>query len=302
MVSATSPPAGFDDDEPHLTDAVRAAAGDLRASGPLPRSSEDVLRFAVRDRLRNAGVSDIAHENSSITGGWSPIPGKLDLYTPARRPHRWAAEAKVWDVDQQIWDAIKLAAGIAHGDVLVGYLIAAAPPTAFAQYDGAELYAPGSHEHMVRDLFATNPRAWQKLLNGGSGRPVEVPATLHTTLLLDERCWFGHRARLVRVEVETGRSVPTVRFAAGWPEDLDGQEAVTAAKARARRPTDDALGLAVPRWSDTWWTGQLRNGVSREQFEALYGLLLTRGWDDTQIQARVRAPAGCAPPWWTDGR
>jgi hypothetical protein len=93
MVSATSPPAGFDDDEPHLTDAVRAAAGDLRASGPLPRSSEDVLRFAVRDRLRDAGVSDIAHENSSITGGWSPIPGKLDLYTPARRPHRWAAEA-----------------------------------------------------------------------------------------------------------------------------------------------------------------------------------------------------------------
>jgi hypothetical protein len=169
MVSATSPPAGFDDDEPHLTDAVRAAAGDLRASGPLPRSSEDVLRFAVRDRLRDAGVSDIAHENSSITGGWSPIPGKLDLYTPARRPHRWAAEAKVWDVDQQIWDAIKLAAGIAHGDVLVGYLIAAAPPTAFAQYDGAELYAPGSHEHMVRDLLATNPRAWQKLLNGGSG-------------------------------------------------------------------------------------------------------------------------------------
>lgn len=182
--------------------------------------------------------------------------------------------------------------------MLVGYLIAAAPPTAFAQHDGAELYAPGNHEHVVRDLPTRNACAWQKLLNGGSGRPIEIPATFHTTLLLDVWCWFGHRARLVRVEVETGRSVPAVQFEAGWPENLDGQAAVTAAKARPPRPTDDALGLAVPRWSDTWWTGQLRNGVSREQFEALYGLLLTRNWNDTQIQARVRAPADCAPPWW----
>jgi hypothetical protein len=299
MVTATSPPAGFEDEEAQLTEAVRAAAGDLRASGPLPRRSEDVLRFAVRDRLLDAGLSDIAQERSSITGGWTPIPGRLDLYTPARRSHRWAAEFKVWDVDQQIWDALKLATGIAHGDLRIGYLLAAAPPTAFAQYDGAELFAAGRHQQLVRDLLDRNAGAWQKLLNGGSARPIQVPLTLYTSLLLDEWCWFGHRARLVRVEIETGRSVPTVRFKAGWPEDLDEQAALTAATARARRPTDDALGLAVPRWSDTWWASQLRHGVSRDQFEALYGLLLTRNWSDAEIRARVQAPVGFAPPWWT---
>jgi hypothetical protein len=288
-------------DEAQLTAAVGAAASDLRAAGLLPRRSEDVLRFAVRDRLRDAGVSDVGHERSSITGGWSPIPGKLDLYTPARPPHLWAAEVKVWDIDQQLWDAIKLAAGIAHGDLRVGYLIAAAPPTAFAQYEGAALFRPGSHRHVVRDLLATNARAWQHLLDGGAGRPTGVPASLTTSMLLDEWCWFGHRVRLVRVEVEIGEDAPTVRFEGGWPEDLDGEAAVIAARASARPTTDDALGLAVPRWSDAWWTEQLRRGVRREQFEALYGLLLTRKWDDTQIRTRVRAPHGCAPPWWPDG-
>ena len=288
-------------DEFQLVEAVRAAASDLRASGPLPARSEDALRLAVRDRLRDAGTRDVAHETHSITGGWAPIPGRLDLHAGVSRPLRWAAEAKVWDIGQQIWDALKLAAGISQGDLQVGYLIAASTPTAFAEYGGAELYAPGMHDYDVRSLLLANAVDWQHDLGGGTGRPTDLPAAIRTTLLADEWCWFGHRARLVRVELSAG-DAPTLRFEAGWPEGTDGPAAVAALKARPRRATRDALGLAVPaRWNARWWRGQLQRGVSREQFEALYGLLLTRGWTDDQLRARVTAPEGCAPPWWSAG-
>src|SRR4051794_21947496 len=93
-------------DEALLITAVERAARLLRASGPLPPRSEDVLRFAVRDELRGLGMADVVHEAASITGGWDPLPGRLDLHAPVGCPLRWAAEVKVWDIDQQLWDAL----------------------------------------------------------------------------------------------------------------------------------------------------------------------------------------------------
>ena len=186
---------GFRPDEQHLIDAVRAAAGVLRAAGPLPPASENALRFAVRDQLLAVGLGDVGHERSKITGGLFRFPATSTSTRQRCARIAPALEAKVWDVDQQIWDAIKLAAGIAHGDLRVGYLLAAAPPTAFAHYDGAELYAPGTHAHAVWTLLDANPRAWQHLLDGGAGARPQVPTDFSATLLVDEWCWFGHRVR-----------------------------------------------------------------------------------------------------------
>jgi hypothetical protein len=47
-----------------------------------------VLRFAVRDHMHAAGEYAVDHERSSITGGWRPLPGKLDPHI-GKRPHRW---------------------------------------------------------------------------------------------------------------------------------------------------------------------------------------------------------------------
>ena len=280
-----------------LTTAVTRAAEALRASGALPPRSEDVLRFAIRDQLRASGVRDVETERSGITAGWSPLPRGLDLFVGSR-PHRWAAEVKVWDVSHQIWDALKLAAGIAAGDVKVGYLIAAASPSAFATQGGKELFAnvtPGVCD--VRDLIAANPREWQVLLNGGRARPVVLPANIRVHTPVDEWCWFGHRVRVARIDVlEPGR---TLRLADGWPDGLRPALADKAAKHR-RCATTDAMGLAVPaRWTDAWWSEHLHRGATPDQFEALYGLLLTRGWCDAEIRSRVNAPAGGTPPWWT---
>jgi hypothetical protein len=286
------------DEEQLLIEGVMRAAARLRVSGPLPPRSEDVLRFAVRDQLRAHGLSDVAHEAASITGGWTPIPGRLDLHAPMVRPLRWAAEAKVWDIDQQLWDALKLAAGIAHGDTRAGYLLAAACPTAFAHAGGAELFRPSAHEHVVAELIRTNAPEWLHLLGGGAGRPIQVPARIRTTLLCDHWCWFGHRVRLVRVEIDANADV--VQFIDGWPEGLDGPTAVAEARAARRGGDRDALGLRVPpRWSDSWWQRALRASATADQFEALYGLLLTRGWTDADIRSRVAAPDGGAPAWWT---
>jgi hypothetical protein len=285
-------------DEALLITAVERAAIALRASGPLPPRSEDVLRFAVRDQLRGLGIADVAHEAASITGGWDPLPGRLDLHAPVRRPLRWGVEAKVWDIDQQLWDALKLAAGIAHRDLRVGYLLAAACPTAFAQYGGSELFAADSREHHVSALIRQNPREWQRLLNGGVGRPTATPLTFRTTLLCDRRCWFGHRVRLVRIEALD--EADPLAFRDGWPEHVNGPILVAAAKSAPRPRADDALSLRVPRpWSDSWWTKALRDGATGDQFEAVYGLLLTRGWADADIRARVQTPEAAAPPWWT---
>jgi hypothetical protein len=144
-----------------------------------------VLRFAVRDELRSLGMVDVVHEAASITGGWDPLPGRLDLHAPAGRPLRWAAEVKVWDIDQQLWDALKLAAGIARGDLRVGYLLAAACPTAFAHAGGRELVAAAASDHTIKGLLQLNAREWRHLLADGTGRPTAVPARITTRLLAD---------------------------------------------------------------------------------------------------------------------
>ena len=274
-----------------IFEAVRSAARVLRASGPLPPKSEDVLRFAILDQLRQAGIQDAATEKSGITGGWVPLPCGLDLFA-GPKPHRWAAETKVWDVGQQIWDGIKLAAGIAHDDLKVGYLIAAACPSAFASRIGRDLFSAIAPQDLsVRELIERHPALWQSDLNGGSARPVEVPATIRVQLLLDEAAWFGHRLRVVRVALGDAE---VQRFANGWPDGV-------IARPSSSHPGTavDALGLAVPaRWSQAWWTAARRDATA-EQFEALYGLLMTRRWSDDDIRAHVQAPRGGAPPWWS---
>jgi hypothetical protein len=242
-------------------------------------------------------VRDVDTEKSGITDGWLPLPRGLDMFAGAR-PHRWAAEVKVWDISQQIWDALKLAAGIVARDLNVGYLIAAACPSAFATQGGKELFSSlTSRGCDVRRLVETNAHEWQDDLNGGSARPVLLPANIHIQTLIDEPCWFGHRVCLVRIDVP--EPAEKLRFVNGWPVGFKPDGCDIAIK-RPRAPTTDAIGIAVPaRWSDAWWAEQLRRGVTPDQFEALYGLLLTRGWSDPEIRSRVQPPTAGAPAWWT---
>lgn len=278
-----------------LADAARRAAQALRVQGPLPRRSEDVLRVAVRDQLHAAGVHDVELERSNIRHGWSPLPRGLDLFA-GPRPHRWAAEAKVWDISHQIWDALKLVAGIAGDDLHTGYLLAVASPSAFSAQDGRELFtATAPREIATRQLIESNARAWQELLNGGSARPVVLPAAFTVQTIVDAPCWYGHRLRLVAILNLQGEGA--VRFNAGWPGGVDPGLASTRTH---RRTVTDAAGLAVPaHWSDDWWLQQRRRGVIPEQFEALYGLLLTRGWTDSEMRERLKPAPGTGPPWWT---
>jgi hypothetical protein len=100
----------------------------------------------------------------------------------------------------------------------------------------------------------------------------------------------------VRIDVDA--HVGSLEFRDGWPAGVDGEAAVRAGGLTARSERD-ALGLSVPaRWTEAWWQQALAAGATAEQFEALYGLLLTRGWTDTDIQARVQAPDDAAPAWW----
>ena len=277
-----------------LRTAANAAAHHLRISGPLPARSEDVLRSVMVQELRTTGAVDIEVEGSGITCGWSPLPGGLDLFAGAK-PHRWAAELKVWDIGQQIWDAIKLASGLACGDLTDAYLISVAPSLAFGASPGKELFSSRSDEHRVAALIERNPRQWQHELSGGSGRPTNPPARFNTQLLERKSTWYGHEIRLVRLTLSTQ---DTVRFENGWPVCVDPEAALELDAGSGRKGVSIPLGgLEVPpRFSASWWE-QSRSACSPAEYESLYGALLLRGWSDTEIWSRVSPPAGCTPPW-----
>jgi hypothetical protein len=61
-----------------------------------------VLRFAVRDEVRPQ-IPDVAHDAASITGGWSPVPGRLDLHAPRTRPTREHKVAELIRVNALAW-------------------------------------------------------------------------------------------------------------------------------------------------------------------------------------------------------
>ena len=107
----------------------------------------------------------------------------------------------------------------------------------------------------------------------------------------------GHVVRLARIDVPD--PTETLRCINGWPEGFTPTATAMAPK-RSSGAVTDAMGLAVPaRWRDAWWAGQRERGITPDQFEAVYGLLLTRGWSDAEIRSRVPPPPEAAPAWWT---
>jgi hypothetical protein len=205
----------------------------------------------------------------------------------------------VWEIGQQIWDAIKMASALQCGDSDGTYLVAIAPLIAFDRWAGCELYETEPVEHGVAALIERNAVQWRRDLLGGPGRPRRVPATFFTRLVAGASAWYGQEARLIHLSLpeQTGDQLFEED---GWPIGLDVAAALDAdAASRKQRSAFDANGLEIPvRISAGWWAEQGPEPVTREQYEALYGLLLTRNYDDAKIRHNFPPPPGRGPSWW----
>jgi hypothetical protein len=93
-----------------LAEALRRAPAHLADVPPRGRAEAE-LEEAVRLGLTEAGApaDRVGARRRYIDGGWSPLPGALDLYmTHADSDLSWVAELKYAKVDETLWDLIKI--------------------------------------------------------------------------------------------------------------------------------------------------------------------------------------------------
>lgn len=154
--------------------AIEGAARGIRQEPDRERFLERSLVDAVIRAWELASPGGIASPNVRLAvPGWDPEPGHTDLVLGllGDAEPTVIAELKVLDVDQTVWDAVKLVS-IAERHPTIGhaYLIVATTPKRWREAEVAELYAPpdvdtpeGVREWEVRDLFDRWARSWRYL-------------------------------------------------------------------------------------------------------------------------------------------
>jgi len=155
--------------------------------------------------------------------GWDPQPGPVDLLVcPLNEPASTiAAELKVDDVDQVLWDLVKLAALARRPEIERCYLIYAAPARTWKRASCTGLFAPAAPPAIgtvwsTQRMFWDWERQWARLLRGGTARPREVPALIYTLPLgaAPVPAHTGYELRVVAV-VPVGDGI--VAFDGDWP-------------------------------------------------------------------------------------
>lgn len=292
-------------EERALCEAVAEASKHLHGQDGPPSVIEGELCECVRDAMKKKSrwkdVECRGGEKLDWMVDWDPPPQGLDIAGGPEGEYRWALEAKVWHVNEQIWDAIKLASGLACHRFKRAYLLCAACPGAFEELPGKELfeYSQDPIRHGVRRLVEDNAKAWEGMVGKPKvrARPLKPPAAFTTRALIEPMsvwAWYGHEVRLMRIELPD--RVKKRWFKDGWPNGVDRKEAPK--KDEHGSHITSADGLCVPKQigGESWWIKN-RENITARQYEALYGLLLTRRWTDEKFRESFPPPE-YGPRWW----
>ena len=209
--------------------AVERAAGDVRRHPVRTSFLEALLEDALVTAWRSYASGDAVKARAQLrVPGWEPQPGATDLvFTVAgdRRPTA-VAEIKVLDVDQTLWDLIKVMSLLdGESPFLRGYLIVATTPKRWRDAEVAALYAPpdaaaadGVREWTTRNLVRRWERSWKYLLEGGRARPRDIPSGLRTTFLGAHPVPTFPQFELRAIAVEPFGDRGRLRFGDdGWP-------------------------------------------------------------------------------------
>lgn len=268
---------------------------------------QDALANAIRVKADDAGrvgmpLPDVHTGRSKLGEGWDPLPGAIDVHVQDSRHGclHLVAELKVDAIEQQLWDALKLATALLTTGPRIyrGYLIAAATPTRFGEGQLNELFdGPVGHwcRHDATELLKRNASAWRHELKHGRGRPQWIPRAIFVNLLDTWKLehWPGDQLRLVAIEICDPHRVemidgcwpaalgyPSVAYeprsvsrVASLPWPPEGDAPLTFADVPARLPRNrahEAMRLAWPRFVD-----EHRARVCQE--------LRKRGWDSDEF-------------------
>ena len=158
--------------------------------------------------------------------GWDRKLGGFDLRV-ALGQRELLIETKVDDIEDTLWDLLKLASGLGLAEVAAGYLVVAAKKQRWSsQGDCVDLFHPnGGRRWRTSELVTRWSRAWGRLVgpHGGSARPLVLPELLETRFIACETvtAFPTYEIRCVGVR-RVG--LETVSFVNGWPADTRRQE------------------------------------------------------------------------------
>jgi hypothetical protein len=213
-------------------DAMRAALERAAASvrpHPMRKSFlERLLEDAVAEEWTASTGGSAAPRCQLSAAGWNPEPGQTDLVLGLRGDPTPTviAELKVLDVEETLWDALKLLSVAEHDPRGVrAYLIVATTPKRWRDAEVAALYAPpdrdapeGIRGWVTEELLTRWRRSWRHLLGGGRARPRDLPGRLQTRFLGAYRVPAFPDHELRGVALEPLGAEPRLRFGPnGWP-------------------------------------------------------------------------------------
>lgn len=204
----------------------RAAVG----AAPEPQDKSFLER-----RLEDALVRELAAEfpdgtvvaRKKLPGvtlpDWEPSPGSIDVAVVDGDQLAIAAELKLDDVDQTLWDIYKMASASRIESVSGAYVVAAAPEKTWSRrLDCVELFHPENAEKWFSEfLFDEYRKAWARLLKGGTARPTRVPTQIRFRWITAApvRSYPGYELRALRVD--DGPEGRWLEFKDGWPVPWD---------------------------------------------------------------------------------
>jgi hypothetical protein len=207
-----------------MSEALERAGVGLRAHPDKGSFLEELLEVALIEAIENlrpgsrgeqTGHSRIALPN------WDRTLGDFDVKValPGEELPSILVEAKVDDVDQVLWDLLKLAEMPLIDEVVAGYMVVAASDSTWAgSGDCVGLFDPtsGTREWRTREMFALWPRAWRALKIGGAARPLRAPELVEVAFIgrTPVRAFPGHEIRCVAIQP---LGPPTLHFFDGDP-------------------------------------------------------------------------------------
>lgn len=247
-------------DEAGVRTAVELAARRLRDDD---RMLEVRLDSSLSAGLHRATTVE-AHRGSAPLSGWSnPNSEKREIDVFAEGV---AFEQKVDDLDQQLWDALKLASMLRDGDVVQhAYLVAWATRERFETGALSELYR-GAGTWSVADLVRRYEARWRTDVSNGSNAPLLTPARFGTRRVACVDCGDGREIRAIKLVLEGN---DTLEWLDGMPvQSPEGVE----------EPLTLRLDAIVDAWIETltpdatWW-----HRARYEAYAAVTGLDLACG-------------------------
>lgn len=165
-------------------------------------------------------------QNRIEVPGWDRKLGGFDLRV-ALGERELLIETKVDDVEDTLWDLLKLAAGLGLAEVAAGYLVVAAKKQRWSsQDDCVELFhRNGTRRWKTSEIVRRWSRAWGRLVgpHGGAARPLVLPELLETRFIARKTitAFPTYEIRCIGV----GRvGSETVSFVNGWPADSRRQQ------------------------------------------------------------------------------